>query len=135
MACKQRALLFATYLLVLRRTKLDRKLKVINVLWLNQYLPKKRAEWEKLVKEVNNDDREYSLRYLWMSLERFEDLFSFAAPHCAKNVQIRSFFWSLFSSITGKFGPEKTPYLGAFYAVLLITYSEILNLENFDWKL
>ena len=64
MACKQRALLFATYLLVLRRTKLDRKLKVINVLWLNQYLPKKRAEWEKLVKEVNNDDREYSLRYL-----------------------------------------------------------------------
>ena len=64
MACKQRALLFATYLLVLRRTKLDRKLKVINVLWLNQYLPKKRAEWEKFVKEVNNDDREYSLRYL-----------------------------------------------------------------------
>ena len=41
MACKQRALLFATYLLVLQRRKLGRKLKVINVLWLNKYLPKK----------------------------------------------------------------------------------------------
>ena len=55
---------FCNLFITLRRRKLGRKLKVINVLWLNQYLPKKRAEWEKFVKEVNNDDREYSLRYL-----------------------------------------------------------------------
>ena len=35
--------------------------------------------------------------------------------HCVKSVQIRSFFWSVFSCIwtnTGKYGPQKTPYLG-----------------------
>ena len=30
------------------------------------------------VKEVNNADRKYALRYFRMSLERFEDLFNFA---------------------------------------------------------
>ena len=48
--------------------------------------------------------------------------------HCVKSVQIRSFFWSAFSCIqteygdlrpnTGKYGPEKTPYLDNFRAVL-----------------
>ena len=54
--------------------------------------------------------------------------------HCAKNVQIRSFFWSVFSRIwtdygeiwsispytspnAGKFGLENTPYLDIFLAV------------------
>ena len=41
MACKETAVLFATYLLVLRRRKLGQKLKVTNSLWLNQYLRKK----------------------------------------------------------------------------------------------
>ena len=39
--------------------------------------------------------------------------------HCVKSVQIRSYFWSLFSCIrlnTGKYGPEITPYLDAFHA-------------------
>ena len=37
--------------------------------------------------------------------------------NCVKSVQIRSFFWSLFSPNTGKNGPEKTPYLDTFHAV------------------
>ena len=50
----------------------------------------------------------------------------FAINHCVNSVQIRSFFWSVFSCIwpecvfspnTGKYGPEKTPYLDTFYAV------------------
>ena len=35
-----------------------------------------------------------------------------------ENVHIRSFFSSVFSRIAGKYGPEKTPYLNTFYAVL-----------------
>ena len=41
---------------------------------------KQLAEWEKLVKEVNNTDREYIVTYLWMGLEWFEDLFSLVVP-------------------------------------------------------
>ena len=37
--------------------------------------------------------------------------------HCVKSVQIRSFFWSVFSPNAGKYGPEKTPYLDTFHAV------------------
>ena len=55
-------------------------------------------------------------------------------PHCVKSVQIRSYFWSVFSCIrteygevislhispnTGKYGPEINPYLGIFHAVPL----------------
>ena len=61
--------------------------------------------------------------------------------HCVKSVQIRSFFWSVFSRIwteygqirphlpakylsvfspnVGKYGPEKTPYLDTFHEVTL----------------
>ena len=123
MACKQRALLLTTYVLVLKRRKLGRKLKVITRSLVKAIFTEERkqlAEWEKLVKEVKNAGREYSLRYLWMRLEWFKNLFSLAAQHCAKNVQIRSFFWSSFSPNMGKYGPEKKPYLGTFYTVLLI---------------
>ena len=34
---------------------------------------------------------------------------------CLKSVQIRSFFWSVFSPNTGKYGPEKNPYLNIFH--------------------
>ena len=37
--------------------------------------------------------------------------------HCVKNVQIRSFFWSVFSRIRTEYEPEKTLYLGTFHAV------------------
>ena len=50
--------------------------------------------------------------------------------HCVKSVQICRFFWSVFPRIwaeygeillisnTGIYGPEKTPYLDTFHAVL-----------------
>ena len=34
--------------------------------------------------------------------------------HCVKSVQIRSYFWSVFSPNAGKYGPEITPYLDTF---------------------
>ena len=40
--------------------------------------------------------------------------------HCVKSVQIRRYFWSVFSAFspnTGKYGPEITPYLDTFHAV------------------
>ena len=37
--------------------------------------------------------------------------------HCVKCVQIRSFFWSVFSPNTGKYGPEKTPHLDTLHTV------------------
>ena len=54
----------------------------------------------------------------------------FPRTHCVKSVQIRSFFWplfsrirteygeilSIFSSNAGKYEPEKTPYLDTFQA-------------------
>ena len=67
MTCKQGALLIATYVLILRRRKLGRKLKVITRSLVKPIFNeerKQRAEWEKLVKEVNNADREFSHGYL-----------------------------------------------------------------------
>ena len=37
--------------------------------------------------------------------------------HCVKCVQIRSFFWSVFSPNAGKYGLEKAPYLDTFHSV------------------
>ena len=36
--------------------------------------------------------------------------------HFVKSVKIRSYFWSVFSPNTRKYGPEITPYLGTFHA-------------------
>ena len=41
--------------------------------------------------------------------------------HCMKSVQIRSYFWSLFSSIRTEYGPEISPYLDTFHAMLITT--------------
>ena len=45
-------------------------------------------------------------------------LHCFGKVHCIKSVQIRSLFWSAFSCIQTKCGPEKTPYLDIFHAVV-----------------
>ena len=37
--------------------------------------------------------------------------------HYVKFVQIRSYFWSVFSCILTEYGPETTPYLDTFHAV------------------
>ena len=58
--------------------------------------------------------------------------------HCVKSVQIRSFsgpYFSVFGLNTGKYGPEKTPYLNTFHAVLssaldimlLVSMNHLLN--------
>ena len=63
--------------------------------------------------------------------------------HCVKSVQIRSFFWSVFSRIRteygemrtdlsvfspneGKCGPEKTPYLDTFHVASTCCKCEVL---------
>ena len=66
MVSKQGAILLATYVLVLQRRKLGQNLKVITRSLVKPIFTeerKQRAESEKLVKEVNYADREYSLRY------------------------------------------------------------------------
>ena len=40
--------------------------------------------------------------------------------HCVKSVQIRIFFWSVFSGIQTEYKPEKTPYLDTFRRVLAV---------------
>ena len=42
--------------------------------------------------------------------------------HCVKCVQIRSFFWSVFSHIWTEYEPEETPYLDTFHAVICSEY-------------
>ena len=65
MACKHQALLLASYVLVLRRREFGKKLKAFMRSLVKQIFTEEkqqRAEWDKLAKEVNNADREYSLR-------------------------------------------------------------------------
>ena len=57
--------------------------------------------------------------------------------YCVKSVQIRSFFWFVFSCIqspnTGKYGAEKTRYLSTFHAVWATccrSYKTIIYLPN-----
>ena len=49
--------------------------------------------------------------------------------HCVKSVQIWIFFWSLFFRIRTEYGPEKTPYLDTFHAVIC-TEKRTWELEN-----
>ena len=55
--------------------------------------------------------------------------FSPSILHYVESVQIRSFFWSVFSPNAGKYGPEKTPYLDTFHTVLtiFINFSDFLT--------
>ena len=74
--------------------------------------------------------------------------------HQVKSVQIRSYFWSVFSCIrteygpylsvfspnTGKYGPEITPYLNTFHAVLIsiwLFFIEMVPLSRplFIWQI
>ena len=51
--------------------------------------------------------------------------------HCVKSVQIRSYFWPVFSCIRTEYGPKINPYLDTFQAamvsVILGGLQEILN--------
>ena len=49
--------------------------------------------------------------------------------HCAKNVETGSFFWSVFSAKTGKYGPDKTLYLDFFCAVRVMFFIRYLHVK------
>ena len=54
--------------------------------------------------------------------------------HCVKIVQIRSFFWSVFSCIRTVYGDlrsksEKVPYLDTFHAVLVFASRKVVSGE------
>ena len=53
--------------------------------------------------------------------------------HCVKSVQIRNFFWSVFSCIqseTGKYGPEIIPYLDTFHAVVVCSCYNFIQKDD-----
>ena len=50
-----------------------------------------------------------------------------------KSVQIRSFFWSVFSANTGKYGPEKALYLDTFHTVRVAMDSVNMECKR-RWK-
>ena len=50
----------------------------------------------------------------------------FTPLHCVEIVQIQSFFWSVFSRIRTKYGPEKTPYLDTLHTVLLLVFNFVI---------
>ena len=66
------------------------------------------------------------------SNRKFFSIFLKPDIHCVKSVQVRSFFWSVFSRIrteygevlrenagnAGKYGPKITPCLDTFHAVI-----------------
>ena len=65
-----------------------------------------------------------------------EKSFTEKSHHCAKNVQIGSFLWSVFFRIQskyGKYGPERTPYLDTFYLVFM--YSKHQRAERYFRKI
>ena len=81
----------------------------------------------------------FSLRIMWIKC--FSSL-PFRKTSLRERVQIRSFFWSVFSCIqsgqisvfslnTGKYGPEKTPYLDTFHAVSISVNTSYSNLIAF----
>ena len=50
-------------------------------------------------------------------IDKFRNESIIESLYCVKTVQIRSFFWPVFSPNAGKYRPEKTPYLDTFHAV------------------
>ena len=50
--------------------------------------------------------------------------------YCVKSVQIRSFFWSIFSYIRTEYGPEKTMYLDTFHAVFLAVVNAFAKFDT-----
>ena len=64
--------------------------------------------------------------------DRFSYLFNFCSNlYCVKSVQIRSYFWSVFSPNVGKYGPDITPYWDTFRAVL----RKLIHLNSFKFQL
>ena len=50
-----------------------------------------------------------------------------------ESVQIRSFFWYVFSLIQTEYGPEKISYLDTFHAVKVIPESNVNIADEFEF--
>ena len=64
---------------------------------------------------------------MFSKIDATNPLCKYLPLHCVKSVQIRSYFWSVFSCIRIEYGdllryygPEITPYLDTFHAVLVL---------------
>ena len=66
---------------------------------------------------MSREQREFKCLNYSNLLSELEENICFDST--AKSVQIRSFFWSVFSPNAGKYGPEKTLYLDTIYTVEL----------------
>ena len=64
---------------------------------------------------VNFDNNTQKLRQKAKSYRHYQGYLN--TGHYVKSVQIRSFFWFVFSRIRTEYGPEKTPYLDIFHTV------------------
>ena len=89
MACRRRALLLASLALAIRRRRRhqEEERKPKRRFWVRKIFSKERkerGECENLFRELGEDDREYYFKYIRMSPERFEHLFSFVAPFITK---------------------------------------------------
>ena len=70
--------------------------------------------------------------YMIRKNTRMNEKLAQSVLHSLKSVQIRSYFWSVFSPNVGKCGPEITPYLDTFHAVLPSTYhTPTVNTSSF----
>ena len=108
----------------------------------------KREEFERILdRKTKKENVKYNLEKSVMFLKDPETLDKYEYLNRVRSVQIRSNFWSVFSRIwteyvfrpnTGKYGPEITPYLDTFHAVLIYqdTFSsdqDNLIKQNLKW--
>ena len=95
----------------------SRKSKCLNHLTFLYSYPKSSFTFKSPPSQTNDDN------ISWRTVLNIEGLPGFlriSNVNCVKSVQIRSYFWSLFSPNTGKHGPEIPPYLYTFQAVLTL---------------
>ena len=108
----------------------------------------KREEFERILdRKTKKENVKYNLEKSVMFLKDPETLDKYEYLNRVRSVQIRSNFWSVFSRIwteyvfspnTWKYGPEITPYLDTFHAVLIYqdTFSsdqDNLIKQNLKW--
>ena len=80
----------------------------------------------------------FSLPFPWTFFDLFIEIYTNSCFHYVKSVQIKSYFWSVFSPNTGKYGPEINPYLDTFDAVFslfIIPWMIIRKTSKFEWTL
>ena len=109
---------FVIFLYLLEKNDL---IKIIKIM--------KREEFERILdRKTKKENAKYNLEKSVMFLKDPETLDKYEYLNRVRSVQIRSNFWSVFSRIwteyvfspnTGKYGPEITPYLDTFHAVLI----------------